>query len=103
MLTINSWSLTFTTPEPTAVTDAAGNYSFTGLNTGTYTVGLVHSGADVVTYPGSTGLQTVQATDGQTTTGVDFGVRPAPDLIGTSFALDTPRPDGASPSRSSTP
>src|SRR5579884_1176015 len=36
--TLNSWSLTVTTGEPNTRSDASGNYSFTNLPAGTYTV-----------------------------------------------------------------
>jgi hypothetical protein len=88
LLQLNSWSLTLTTPEPSTQTDAAGNYSFTGLAAGTYHVALSHSAADVVTSPGGAS-QTVTLTDGQSAT-VNFGVQPAPDLAGVSFAVASP-------------
>jgi hypothetical protein len=86
-LTLNSWSLSITSPEPSTHTDAAGNYSFTGLAAGTYHVGLLHTSADVVT---SGAAQTVSLADGQTATNVNFGVQPAADLTGVSFALASP-------------
>jgi ELWxxDGT repeat protein len=36
--TLQSWSLTFTTPEPSTQTDANGNFTLTGLGPGTYAV-----------------------------------------------------------------
>ncbi len=87
-----SWSLSFTTAEPSTQTDAAGNYSFTGLAPGTYPVSLVTSAADIVTLPSVGNSQTVTVADGQALHDVDFGVEPAPDLTTTSFSLERLRP-----------
>ena len=89
-LVVNSWSLSFTTAEPSTQTDAAGNYSFTGLAPGTYPVSLVTSAADIVTLPSVGNSQTVTVADGQALHDVDFGVEPAPDLTTTSFSLSAP-------------
>jgi hypothetical protein len=95
-LELTSWSLTFISPEPSTQTDAAGNYSFTGLAPGTYSVALAHSAADKVTSPPSA-AQSVTVADGQTVTGVDFGVQPAPDLTSIHFALASPAADWGQP------
>jgi hypothetical protein len=86
-LTIKSWSLTFTTAEPSTHTGAGGNYAFTGLAAGSYQVSLVHSAADKVTQQPA---NPVTLADGQTLTGVDFGLQPAPDLTSSSFGLVAP-------------
>src|SRR5262249_26513626 len=83
---LRSWSLTFTQPEPTTFTDAAGNYSFAGLDPGSYPVSLVVPPADV-TRPSGSNTQTVTVATNQIASGVDFGVRPAPDLTGVAFNL----------------
>ena len=88
-LVLQSWSLTITTPDPIAVTNGSGNYSFTGLASGTYEVGLVPAPGDVQTYPAAGAEQTVTVTDGQNATGVDFGLQPASNLTTTSFFLST--------------
>jgi hypothetical protein len=83
-ITLNSWSISFTQPEPSTHTDAAGNYSFTGIAAGTYNVNLaVPSGDRVTTAAGAS--QTVTVADGGTQTGVDFGVQPLPDLTSVAF------------------
>jgi hypothetical protein len=89
---LNSFSLTFTDPEPSATTDANGNYSFSGLNAATYTVGVVPTSGATVTFPGG-GMTTQDVTvaANQTAANVNFGVHAAPDLVGTSFQV-TPTP-----------
>jgi hypothetical protein len=88
-LTLNSWSLALTQPEPSTTTDAAGNYAFQGLDAGSYSVNLVVPGSTNVTSPGGAS-QTVTVVDGQTVGGVNFGLQPLPDLTGTSFTLTAP-------------
>ena len=82
--------MTITTPDPTAVTDAAGNYSFTGLTAGTYQVAMLPASGDVQTFPSAGGEQTVTVADGQTAGGIDFGVLPASNLATESFYLSSP-------------
>ena len=62
-LTLNKWSLTFTAPNISTVTDSQGNYSFTGLQPGSYTVSAADSAADVVTAAPQN--PTFNLTDGQ--------------------------------------
>jgi hypothetical protein len=88
-ITLQSWSLTITTPDPIAVTDGSGDYSFTGLAPGTYEVGVVPSPGDVQTSPAGGAEQTVTVTAGENATGVDFGLQPASNLTTTSFYLST--------------
>ena len=82
-VTLNSWSLSLTQPEPSTVTDAAGNYSFPDAPAGTYNVNLVVPPGDIVTTPGGA-AQPVSAT------GNNFGLKPLPDLTSLSFTLTTP-------------
>jgi hypothetical protein len=89
-LDLNSWSLTITTPDPTTVTDAGGNYAFTGLAPGTYQVETDLAPGDVQTFPAASAAQTVTVADGQTASGIDFGVQPASDLATESFYLSAP-------------
>ncbi len=84
-ITLNSWSLTFTVPETNAQTGSDGAYSFTGLDPGTYAVAADLPPAAVQTFPA--GSHVVQLTDNQTATGVDFGIKPAADLVGTAFTI----------------
>jgi hypothetical protein len=88
-LTLTSWSLSVTQPEPSTHTDAAGNYSFQGLAPGTYHVSLALSAADAATSAGGA-TRSVQVAADQAVNGVNFGVRPAPDLTGVSFRLAAP-------------
>ena len=89
-LDLKSWSLTITTPDPTAVTDAGGNYAFTGLAPGSYQVETQLAPGDVQTFPAGGAAQTVTVADGQTASGVDFGIQPASDLATESFYLSAP-------------
>ncbi len=79
-VTLLSWSISFI-QEPSTTTDANGNYSFTGLNPGTYTVGIAGAVA------GPDPNRTAAVTTGQATTGVNFTIAPAPDLVATSFQV----------------
>ncbi len=65
------------------MTDAQGNYSFTGLKPGSYTVSAADSAADVVT--AAPPNPTFNLADGQNAAGVNFSVQPAPDLTGVAF------------------
>jgi CARDB len=80
-LSLTNFSLNFTIPEPNTQTDAAGNYSLTGLPSGTTTddVALALPSGETVTS---------RATDSSGR--LNFGVQTAPDLTTTSFRLNTP-------------
>src|SRR5262249_4185151 len=71
-------------------TDVAGNYSFADLAPDTYQVSLLHSTTDNVTFPNADGTRSVPLADGQSVHDVNFGVLPAPDLIGSSFRVAAP-------------
>ncbi len=77
--------------ETSLITDASGNYAFTGLIPGTYKVAIVAQTGWTRSMPGAAGTYTVTITaDGSTTTGKDFGeLLPAPDLA-TSGVTITP-------------
>lgn len=65
--------------EPSTLTDANGNYSFTGIAPGNYTVmEVLPSGVAL-----NTGTQTVSVVANQTKSGVNFGDRPS--ITGTVF------------------
>jgi hypothetical protein len=93
-LSLHSWSLTFTEPEPNAETDANGNYSFTGLAPGSYTAGVVLPQAAVPTLPqrGSS-LAPVAVSGDDIIRGVDLGFQPGPDLVGVSFHIAETAPN----------
>jgi hypothetical protein len=88
-LDLKSWSLTITTPDPTTVTDAGGNYAFTGLAPGSYQVETLLAPGAVQTFPVGGPSQTVDVLDGQTGT-ADFAIEPASALAGESFYLSAP-------------
>jgi hypothetical protein len=89
-LVLKSWSLTITTADPSTTTDSAGDYSFTGLAPGTYQVETLPSPGETQTSPAGGAARTVQVADGQTASGVDFGVQTASNLVTTSFYLSSP-------------
>jgi subtilisin-like proprotein convertase family protein len=69
--TLNSWSLTVKGDEISKVTDSSGNYSFTNLVPGAYTIAaVVQDGWTATQVPG-----TVIVGAAQTTPNVDFGFR----------------------------
>jgi CubicO group peptidase (beta-lactamase class C family)/subtilisin-like proprotein convertase family protein len=72
--TIQNWSLTLTTTEPTATTDANGNYTFTGLGPGTYTGRTVLPAGWALTTMNPNPI--TMASSGASVTGVNFGERP---------------------------
>ncbi len=78
-LTLNSWSITYTVPEPSVQTDAKGAFSFTGLAPGNYTVGVVPPQAFVATSPASV---QVHVSDGQSASAGNFGVAANQQLVG---------------------
>ena len=57
----------------TATTDSLGNYSFAGLDAGSYTVREVVQPGFAQTSPSGDGTYAVSLTDGQQVTGLDFG------------------------------
>ncbi len=63
--------------EPHTVTDANGDYSFTGLEAGTYTLREVPQAGWVQTHPATPGSQVVLLGPSEVRTGIDFGNRPA--------------------------
>jgi len=69
--TLNGWSLTITVGEPSAVTDPGGDYVFTGLMPGTYTIAEQQRGGWAQTFPA--GAHTVTLGSDQVLEGVDFG------------------------------
>jgi hypothetical protein len=72
-ITINGTdSITGTTVNQTTTTDANGNYNFTGLTAGTYTITETMQSGWVQTAP-STGFYTVTITSEAVITGQDFG------------------------------
>jgi subtilisin-like proprotein convertase family protein len=88
--TLNSWSIRLTTGEDSRVTDAAGNYQFSNLAPGTYTVREVSQPGWVRTLPpppADSYAVTITA-GGAAVTGRDFGVFAPPPSV-TSVAIDT--------------
>ncbi|MGH7136247.1 MAG: peptidylprolyl isomerase, partial [Pirellulales bacterium] len=65
---------------PSTATNSNGNYSFSGMASGTYTVSEVTPASGSLTTP----LETVTVIAGSTTSGVNFGERPA--IVGTVFS-----------------
>ena len=64
---------------PSTVTDSSGNYTFTGLPAGTYSISEVLPANASLTTPS----QTVTVAAGETASGVDFGDRPS--ITGTVY------------------
>ena len=79
---LNSWSIDITTTgEPSTITNASGNYSFTGLPDGSYNVvHTIPAGGYVQTSPGGDGRYHISVADGDTFTG-NFGDRLPPATI----------------------
>jgi ELWxxDGT repeat protein len=68
--TLQGWSLTFTTPEPSTTTDANGNFTLSGLGPGTYAVReVLPSGRSQTT----ANPAPVAVTSGASVTGLIFG------------------------------
>jgi len=70
--TLNSWSLTLASVEPSTQTNAEGQYWFTGLWPGTYIVSEILQGGWQQSVPG-TGSHQVTFTSGSLVEDVDFG------------------------------
>jgi subtilisin-like proprotein convertase family protein len=68
---LTSWSLSFTLAEPSAQTDANGNYTFAGLLPGSYTVRTVTPAGWVPTTPNPPAATLSQ--EGTSATGLNFG------------------------------
>jgi subtilisin-like proprotein convertase family protein len=72
---LGSWALEFGFQETAVQTDAAGNYSFSGLKPGTYVVREVTPGGWIETAPAAGGPYTVTPDGGADVPGRDFGNR----------------------------
>ncbi len=84
-ITINGTdSITGTTVTQTTTTDADGNYNFTGLTAGTYTISETLKDGWVQTAP-TTGTYTVTITSGANITGQDFGNKKKFSIYGMKF------------------
>ncbi|MCL1474338.1 S8 family serine peptidase [Argonema antarcticum] len=79
--TLNSWSLNLTTTEVNTQTDANGDYIFTGLEAGTYTVAEVQQPGWEQTYPDGDGTHTVNLDPGEIVSDIDFGNQALPGEI----------------------
>jgi uncharacterized protein (DUF2141 family) len=74
-----NWTIKLTGPTTsTAVTDKGGNYCFTNLKPGTYTLAEVNQSDWIQTYPGSPGTYTVILSAGQNVIDRNFGNMLAP-------------------------
>lgn len=90
-LILKSWSLTFGTLEPNTKTNSLGNYTFERLEPGSYRVGTVRSRDEVLTrspLPDTSQIATLA--QGQTVSGVDFGIELRPDVVASSTSLIAP-------------
>ncbi|MEE8451478.1 MAG: GEVED domain-containing protein, partial [Thermoguttaceae bacterium] len=70
---LTSWTLELTTGEQSTVTDADGNYRFTGLRPDTYLVAEVLQSEWLQTYPDDPGTHALVLAPGDIATDVDFG------------------------------
>jgi phage baseplate assembly protein gpV len=75
--------------DPTATTDANGNYQFTGLGAGTYTIRPVLFGGVLVSAPAS-GANQVTVTSGMSVTGANFGEVPTSIAVPLTLPPSTP-------------
>src|SRR5204862_5118151 len=75
--TLQNWSLTLSTGEPTATSTSTGDFSFMNLAAGTYHIGQVRPIGWRQTLPNAvvpaTGLYDITITTGQQLSGYDFG------------------------------
>jgi hypothetical protein len=72
-VTLRGWSLTLTSGEPVAITDANGHWAFANLRPGTYTVRELPPPGVALTTPGS---YTTSVGDGQSVLNLNFGEQP---------------------------
>ena len=83
--TLDSWSITVETSEPSRVADGAGNYSFTNVAVGTYQVRTEIDPDFAATAPAD-GTRTVTVGASDALTGQNFGARRTPgDVRGTTW------------------
>jgi SdrD B-like domain/FG-GAP-like repeat len=71
----------FNASEPSALTNGSGEYAFTGLTAGTYSVGVVPPDGSTVTFPETGTTQIVQLDVDQTLAGVQFGLQADPGMF----------------------
>ncbi|MEJ2083070.1 MAG: SdrD B-like domain-containing protein, partial [Acidobacteriota bacterium] len=74
------WTIRLSKPDGASVTkqtEAGGSYCCTQLGPGSHTIREVQQTGWVQTYPASSGGHTVSTESGKTTSGLDFGNRPA--------------------------
>lgn len=84
--TLNAWSVSITTTEPSAETDASGNYSFSNLPAGTHTFRTEPDFDFTSTVPAD-GSHTVTVGEFDVLAGQDFGARRTPgEVAGASWA-----------------
>jgi subtilisin-like proprotein convertase family protein/protocatechuate 3,4-dioxygenase beta subunit len=84
--TLQNWSLTLTTSEPTTVTDSNGNFSFLNLPAGTFNVIALLPPGVVQTVPGGPGFKhTVSLNTNQVVTGRDFGLVRLAEIHGVKY------------------
>jgi subtilisin-like proprotein convertase family protein len=71
--TLNSWSIEFDSAEPSARTDANGDYAFTELPARTYTVRQVVQDGYTQTTPAGNAARVIDLGNGEEVSGEDFG------------------------------
>ena len=88
--TLLSWSIqiSYGTPDPTAVTDANGNYTFFGIGEGTHHIREIVPAGFTQSAPAG-GFHDVVLTGGQGITGRDFGNRAAAVVVNGTTVEDT--------------
>lgn len=75
----------FDLTEPSETTDANGEYTFSGLRPGTYTVAILTNAGETITEP-LTGSYTINPTSGQVLVGRDFGLTVPAGIFGTVWS-----------------
>ncbi len=97
---IANWTITLinqTGNVVTTITDAVGNYNFTNLATGNYTVNEVQQAGWTQTFPAS-GIYNITISTGQNMTGIDFGnfVQQVPTFNISGFKVNNETKSGIS-------